>query len=399
MLSAFLLSLGLTVNGLSPASPHVVPPVSSAPRSASVTETVVFRNGEGGYTCYRIPAIVRTPEGELLAFAEGRVTDCGDYGDVDIVMRSSKDGGKTWSAISRVADVGALQVGNPAPVYDRSDRQFPKGRLFLLYNTGSASESDVRKGKAVREVWYITSTDAGKTWSEPVNITKQVSRPNQPATNPAYSFSEDWRSYANTPGHALQLQKGPHKGRIFVAANHSAGSPQPHFQDYRAHGFYSDDHGKSWQLSPTIPYPGGNESTAAETSEGGILMNIRNQSGDVKNRLLARSSNAGISWEPVEVAQDLPDPVCQGSMIDYPLGGGQSALLFSNPNSQTKRERLTVRVSKDGGQHWSAGKEVYNGSAAYSDLVVPSAGQVGVLYEKDNYTQIVYASFPYQDLN
>jgi sialidase-1 len=335
----------------------------------------------------------------LLAFAEGRVTDCGDFGDVDIVMRSSKDGGKTWSAISRVADVGALQVGNPAPVYDRSDRQFPKGRLFLLYNTGSASESEVRQGKAVREVWYITSTDAGKTWSEPVNITKQVSRPNQPTANPAYSFSEDWRSYANTPGHAIQLQKGTHKGRIFVAANHSAGAPQPHFQDYRAHGFYSDDHGKSWQLSPIIPYPGGNESTAAETPEGGILMNIRNQSGDVKNRLLARSSNAGISWEPVQVAQDLPDPVCQGSMIDYPLDGGKSALLFSNPNSQTKRERLTVRVSKDGGQHWSAGKEVYSGSAAYSDLVVPSSGQVGVLYEKDNYTQIVYAAFPYRDLD
>jgi sialidase-1 len=85
-------------------------------------------------------------------------------------------------------------------------------------------------------------------------------------------------------------------------------------------------------------------------------------------------------------------------MINYQPRGGASVLLFSNPNSQTKRERLTVRVSKDGGQHWSAGREVYPGSAAYSDLVVTSTGQVGVLYEKDNYSQIVYASFPYQDL-
>jgi sialidase-1 len=398
MVYAFLLSIGLIVPGSTPTPAPAISPTTSASRSDSLTETVVFRNGDDGYTCYRIPAIVRAPDGKLLAFAEGRVADCGDFGDVDIVMKSSTDGGKTWSGINKVADVGALQAGNPAPVYDLSDRRYPKGRLFLLYNSGAASEADVRQGKAIREVWSITSTDAGKSWSEPVNITKEVSRPNQPAANSAYSFPDDWRSYANTPGHALQVQQGRHKGRIFVAANHSAGPPQSHFQDYRAHGFYSDDHGKSWQLSPTIPYPGGNESTAAELPGGGVLMNIRNQSGDVKNRLLASSSDAGASWGPVRVAQDLPDPVCQGSMINYQPRGGASVLLFSNPNSQTKRERLTVRVSKDGGQHWSAGREVYPGSAAYSDLVVTSTGQVGVLYEKDNYSQIVYASFPYQDL-
>jgi sialidase-1 len=398
MVYAFLLSIGLIVPGSTPTPAPAISPTTSASRSDSLTETVVFRNGDDGYTCYRIPAIVRAPDGKLLAFAEGRVADCGDFGDVDIVMKSSTDGGKTWSGINKVADVGALQAGNPAPVYDLSDRRYPKGRLFLLYNSGGASEADVRQGKAIREVWSITSTDAGKSWSEPVNITKEVSRPNQPAANSAYSFPDDWRSYANTPGHALQVQQGRHKGRIFVAANHSAGPPQAHFQDYRAHGFYSDDHGKSWQLSPTIPYPGGNESTAAELPGGGVLMNIRNQSGDVKNRLLASSSDAGASWGPVRVAQDLPDPVCQGSMINYQPRGGASVLLFSNPNSQTKRERLTVRVSRDGGQHWSAGREVYPGSAAYSDLVVTSTRQVGVLYEKDNYSQIVYASFPYQDL-
>jgi sialidase-1 len=356
---------------------------------------VVFKNGEDGYRCYRIPAIVRAPSGELLAFAEGRVTDCGDFGDVEIVQRTSTDNGQTWGPVRRAADYGAAQVGNPAPVFDLTDSRYPGGRLLLVYNTGTASEADVRAGKAIREVWYIASTDHGATWSAPVNITAQVSRPNKPSVNPQYAFAEDWRSYANTPGHALQLTLGPHRGRLFVAANHSAGPPQPQAHDYQAHGFYSDDHGTTWHLSPTIAYPGGNESTAAETSTGGVLMNIRNQSGDAKNRLLAASPDAGQTWQPTRVAQDLPDPVCQGSMVNYQAANGQKLLLFSNANSQTKREKMTVRASLDDGQTWPVNKEIYPGSAAYSDLVVQRDGRIGVLYEKDDYSKIVYAHFGY----
>ena len=393
----YLLFLGLmacATTAPKPTSTGTVSTMTTAP-APDLVETVVFQNGEGGYKCYRIPAIVRAPNGELLALAEGRVTDCGDFGDVDIVMRSSTDGGKTWGAVNRAADYGQFQVGNPAPVFDLTDPKYPNGRLFLVYNTGTASEADVRAGRAIREVWYVTSTNNGESWSEPVNITTQVNRPNKPDMNPAYTFYEDWRSYANTPGHALQLTQGARKGRIFVAANHSAGPPQPQFRDYRAHGFFSDNHGKTWQLSNTILYPGGNESTAAETGDGGVLMNIRDQSGSVKNRLLAYSSDGGKSWEAVRVAQDLPDPVCQGSIINYKTPAGQNVLLFSNANSQTKREKLTVRVSPDDGKSWSAGKEIYAGSAAYSDLVVQSDGRIGVLYEKDNYTKIVYAEFSY----
>jgi len=372
-------------------------PRAAGPRSnaAAPVETVVFKNGDDGYRCYRIPAIVRAPGGELLAFAEGRVLDCGDFGDVEIVQRTSTDNGKTWGPVRRAADYGAAQVGNPAPVFDLTDPRYPKGRLLLVYNTGTASEADVRAGKAIREVWYIASTDNGRTWSAPVNITTQVSRPNKPAVNPQYAFAEDWRSYANTPGHALQMTLGPHKGRLFVAANHSAGPPQPHAHDYQAHGFYSDDHGATWHLSPTIAYLGGNESTAAETSSGGVLLNIRNQSGDAKNRLLATSPDAGETWQSTRVAQDLPDPVCQGSMVNYQTATGQKLLLFSNANSQAKREKMTVRTSSDDGKTWSAGKEIYPGSAAYSDLVVQRNGNIGVLYEKDDYSNIVYAQFGY----
>ncbi|RAJ99897.1 sialidase-1 [Larkinella arboricola] len=379
----------LSVWGLLMASPTETVPQRTTPPS----EVTVFRNGDNGYQCYRIPAIVKAPDGSLLAFAEGRRTNCGDFGDVDIVLRKSRDGGKTWSSQTQVVDFGTNQAGNPAPVFDLTDPRYPNGRLFLIYNTGTASEDAVRNGKAIREVWYKISTDGGQTWSEAVNITTQVNRPNKPEVNPAYRFSEDWRSYANTPGHALQLSQGRYRGRIFVAANHSAGPPKQEFRDYQAHGFYSDDHGQTWKLSPSVDYPGGNESTAAETTDGGLLMNIRNQSGDVKNRLLAYSPNAGESWKPTVVATALPDPVCQGSMINYRTPAGKPVLLFANPNSPAKREKLTVRVSTDDGKTWSAGKEIYSGSSAYSDLVVLSDNMIGILYERNDYTLINFAYF------
>ena len=361
-----------------------------------VSETVVFENGQDGYQCYRIPAIVKAPNGDLLAFAEARRNDCGDFGDVDMVLKRSIDNGKSWSKLQMAVDFGDNQAGNPAPVYDLADPAYPKGRLFLFYNTGTAHEADVRQGKAVREVWYKTSTDNGKSWSEAVNITLQTSRPNAPTVNPAYTFQEDWRSYANTPGHALQIQNGPYRGRLFVAANHSAGPPQEQYRDYTAHAFYSDDHGKTFKLSPNLDYAGGNEATAAETSDGNLLFNFRNQSGDAKYRLQGFTKNAGESWEEVRVMKDLPDPVCQGSIISFAPKKGQPVLLFSNANSQTKRENLTVRTSTDDGQTWSAGKVIYPGLAAYSDLVIQKNGDIGVLYEKDGYKRIAYARFGYE---
>ncbi|HSB92418.1 MAG TPA: sialidase family protein, partial [Flavitalea sp.] len=155
-----------------------------------------------GYKSYRIPAIIGVQRDVLLAFAEGRVEGAGDFGNIDIVMKRSNDHGRSWLPLQKIVDVKALQAGNPAPVIDRTDPAYPGGRIFLFYNTGNNTEGEVRKGLGLREVWYITSTDNGKTWTEPVNITTQVHRPKQTLVNPAYNSSSDWRSYANTPGHA-----------------------------------------------------------------------------------------------------------------------------------------------------------------------------------------------------
>ena len=357
----------------------------------------VFVSGTEGHKSYRIPAMISLPEGTLLAFCEGRVVDSGDFGDINIVLKRSNDGGITWSALQTVVDYDELQAGNPAPVVDLTDPAFPKGRIFLYYNTGNNHENEVRKGNGLREVWYKTSTDNGNSWSAAVNITTKVHRPKQPGVNSAYNFPEDWRSYANTPGHAIQFTAGKYAGRIFVAANHSEGEPQSQFMDYRAHGYYTDDHGKTFHLSQSINIPGSNESMATELSDGRLLMNIRNQRGDIRSRIVALSSTGGEQWDTVYFDSNLPDPVCQGSILTISNQKKGTTIAFCNAADRERRDNLTLRISSDEGKSWNkkyvidkAGDDQKGDHAAYSDLVKLSSKSIGILYERSNYSQIVF---------
>ncbi len=355
----------------------------------------VFVSGKEGHKSYRIPAIINLPNGELLAFAEGRVHGAGDFGDVNIVLKRSSDKGITWSTLQTIVDYDNLQAGNPAPVVDLTDPDYPNGRIFLFYNTGNNHESEVRKGNGLREVWYKNSTDGGITWSEAVNITMQTHRPKQPQLNPGYNFTEDWRSYANTPGHALQFQTGKYKGRIYIAANHSAGPPQKESMDYIAHGFYTDDHGKTFHLSENVNLPGGNENMAAELSGGRLMLNLRNQRGDIRARYIAISNNGGQTWDTSYFDINLPDPVCQGSLITIEKKRKQNILAFCNAADEKRRDNLTLRISYDDGKTWKENFVIYNNpvqpdAAAYSDIVKISKKKIGILYEKDDYSQIVF---------
>lgn len=358
----------------------------------------VFVSGQEGHQSYRIPAIVTLKNGDLLAFAEGRVHDAGDFGDINIVLKRSSDKGKTWSNLQTVVDYDQFQAGNPAPVVDLTDPKYPKGRLFLFYNTGNNHEGEVRKGNGLREVWYKTSIDGGYNWSEPVNITLQVHKPNKTQLNPNYNFEEDWRSYANTPGHAMQFDQGVYKGRIFIAANHSAGNPQKAGMDYVAHGYFTDDHGVTFKLSENVSFPGSNEAMAAQLSGDAMLMNIRNQQGDIRQRIIAISHDGGQSWDQTYFDPNLPDPVCQGSILSYLDKKGNRILLACNAADVKKRDNLTLRISRDDGKSWlknitlAKSPENYKGNnyAAYSDIVVIKDKSIGVLFEKEEYRSIVF---------
>lgn len=356
---------------------------------------IVFKSGEDGYASYRIPAIVMTKSGELIAFAEGRKDHAGDFGNIDIVYKVSKDG-RSWGQLQVAVDFRMLQAGNPAPVVDLLDPQYPNGRVFLFYNTGDNDEGEVRKGNGLREAWFITSTDGAKTWSVPVNITTQVHRPRKPDINPAYNFDEDWRTYANTPGHGFQFFTGPHKGRIYIAANHSQGDPQADNTDWNAHAYYSDDHGKSFKLSDNVPFAGTNESQAAQVGDDLVYMTSRNQRLKPKQRVISISDDGGQTWVSSAPDPDLPDPVNQGAVLSW-MNGKTFMLAHSNAANETERDNLTIRISRDGGKNWHYSKlidkapEGYKGAfTAYSDIVLFDKDKIGMLYEKDDYKEIVF---------
>jgi len=359
-------------------------------------EVNVFVSGEAGYKSYRIPAIVKDKTGQLIAFAEGRVDHAGDFGNVDIVYKTSQDNGKTWGALHVAVDNDNLQVGNPAPVVDLLDPAYPKGRLLLFYNTGNNHEGEVRKGNGMRECWSISSADGGKTWSNPQNITLETHRPNQPSVNAQYNFKEDWRTYANTPGHALQFDSGKYKGRIYIPANHSEGNPKSNGRDYFAHSYYSDDHGKTFKIGASVKFEGSNETMAAQISGTGLYMNSRNQQGNVKSRIVSYSNDGGVTWDTTYYDKNLPDPVNQGAVLSWQKKG-RYVLAVCNAASTDRRDNLTVRLSKDQGKTWyfsqviaKAPEGVKGDYAAYSDLVLLNKNKLGVLFEKENYSKIVF---------
>ncbi|MGF6846498.1 sialidase-1 [Chitinophaga sp. W3I9] len=366
---------------------------------AQQKEIPVFISGTDGYKTFRIPAIIALPDGDLLAFAEGRVNGMDDFGDIDMVMKRSKDKGKTWSPMQVVAGADNLQLSNPAPVVDLTDPAYPQGRVFLFYNTGTHKEGDIIKGKGIKHCYYITSADGGRTWAAPVDITLQVHRPKQPDIDPAFNFAEDWRYYANTPGHVMQFSEGKFKGRIFIAANHTAGKALPGARHYVAHGYYTDDHGKTFHLGNSINLPGSNESMAAQLSGDKLMMNSRNQAKDVKERIVSVSSDGGATWDTTYFDHQLVDAVCQGSILDIGTSKGKNILAFCNAADSLERDNLTLRISFDDGRTWKKSYIIYKGDglkkagygyAAYSDIVQLGRKKIGVLYEKDHYSSIVF---------
>ena len=363
------------------------------------TETLVFRSGAEGHATYRIPAIISLPNGDLLAFAEGRVNGSDDFGDVNLVLKRSQDQGLTWSGLETIMDYDSLQAGNPAPVVDLFDPNYPEGVVFLFYNTGNNHEYDIRMNRGVREVWLMKSFDLGKTWETPENITLQVHKPNNPTFNPSYTNPADWRHYANTPGHAFQFSSGKYKGRIVVAANHSVGDAMDQFAEYQAHSFSTSDHGKTFQLSESVSIPGSNESIAAPLSRDRMIMSVRNQKGDIRSRILAYSSDGGMTWDEAYFEPQLPDPVCQGSILDIGIENGKTILAHSNASDPKNRNNLSIKISWDEGKTWAKTLVIdrmdvpKNQSwTAYSDLVQLGDSRLGILYERNDYREIVFKS-------
>ncbi|MFI5975579.1 exo-alpha-sialidase [Streptomyces sp. NPDC051452] len=337
-------------------------------------QRILFRASQDpGYACFRIPAIVRTTDGTLLAFAEGRVLNCGDAADIDIVLKRSTDGGRSWGQLQVVDEGGGDTHGNPAPVVDRDT-----GRVWLAetYNTGRTDSA----GCSVpcdRSPRLRYSDDDGLTWSGPRDLSPEI-------------LPADWNSwYATGPVHGIQLTHGRYAGRLVFGVNAETWDGGRVTANHAAL-VVSDDHGGHWRLGATDTWPVGPDGTfrqkpselaLAERADGSVLVSGREQDGtDLGHRTQAVSRDGGGGFTgPFQALPGLYAPQVQGSLLR--LG---DRLLLACPGDPDRRRTMMIRSSYDGGRTWDSvdrGTVVTTDWSGYSDLTRLGRDEVGLVYE------------------
>ncbi|MEM0895805.1 MAG: sialidase family protein [Verrucomicrobiota bacterium] len=354
----------------------------------------VFKAGQRGYKVFRIPALIRAANGDLLAFCEAR--QGGDASEIDLVLKRSKDHGRTWGRLEVVQEsnnfralfegnVPEITVGNPAPVVDLLDPNH-SGRIWLPFTL----END--------RVFVIHSDDHGATWSKRREITAEVKL-------------EEWGWYATGPVHSIQIQNGPHRGRLVVPANHRLSDAGVDRGPNGAQVVISEDHGKTWRLGAIDDtYDDGlnaNETTVVELGDGNLYFNTRDQNGSAPGTRGETMSQDGgdtfspknSDWEQYAPAPAILDPpVVQCAL----LRTSENLILLSGPddNGPTGKGRsdLRIRYSTDEAKTWKDGPLLHIGPAAYSDMTPTSEGNIGVLFEasdpghRNAYQRIVFVS-------
>lgn len=336
--------------------PQVADMLKSCHTDANVGAARVFSPGDGGISCFRIPAVLRTITGSLLAFAEARHGGCGDGSVHEIALRRSVDHGKTWSDVEFVVGGSHDFVGNPYPI------SMSSGEVALVYvNHSKGHGADLGSGNGV-----VFSSDDGVTWSQPRDISTGFG-------NAAGSLPG--------PGAGVELANSR---RLLVVSHHGG-----YVDDYIS---YSDDGGTTW-TTVAQAFPKMDEATLADLGDGNVLLNMRHRDEPTKGRAVARSSDGGSTWGNITFDSSLIGPVCQGSLAAF-----DGSVYFSNPASPSSRSHLTVRRSDDGGFTWLSKLEIQEGaSAGYSSLVQGSVGDAdhgGILYESTSPGSIDFATFP-----
>ena len=343
----------------------------------------LWKQNEGGYVMYRIPGIVVTGKGTVIAYTEARKYSGNDWDSIDIVMRRSTDGGRTFSpqrviahapnvprstvAIERKqAKPDDITYNNPVAIADRD------GTLHFLFC------------REYMRVFYMRSEDDGVTFSQPVDITQAFD---------SYRTKFAWRVAATGPGHGIQLKKGRLVVPIWLALGTGGNGHHPSVNGT----IFSDDHGKTWHagdiaVQNTPETPGPNETTAVQLVNGEVMLNVRTTS-DKNRRLIVTSKDGAHGWSTPRYQEDLPDSICFASILRLSTrkNGGKNRIIFSSPDSLTRadgkqlvnkdRKNLTVRLSNDEGKSWTVKRAIEPASSGYSDLAASADGTIFCLYE------------------
>ena len=348
----YLVSCILTANCLS------IYADDTTPLKQTFEKQQLFAAGHDGYHTYRIPALAVTTRGTVLAFCEARKNNSADHGDVDLVLRTSHDGGRTWTPMIVVADDGGHTIGNPCPVVDRET-----GTIWLTYCRDN------------QEILVSHSKDDGQNWSPPVAITPQAKK-------------KEWHWVGTGPGHGIQLTSGRLLIPAWADATANLGESQ------LSYVFFSDDHGATWSLGGSLDQNASDECEVLERTDGSLYMNMRSRQNRIL-RAFATSNDGGLTWSRVEYDPQLPELSCQGSTIRFsdPRLHDRSRVLFAAPASTSDRSMLTIRMSYDDGRTWPVARAIEQGSAAYSDLAVTLERTILLCYESHNYQQLTLARF------
>ena len=355
-----------------------------------MTKTDVFTAGSQGVALYRIPGTVVTAKGSVLAYCEARRDGRGDWGEIEVHLRRSTDGGQTWSAQQKIAHSAPRIEGNPTKAKGGEREQTVNNPVAIVDQQTGAIEFLYCINYA--RCFSMRSTDDGQSWSEPVEIT---------AAFEPFRSSYDWKVIATGPGHGIQLANGRLVVPVWIAYG-KAGDHHPS----AAATIYSDDHGRTWKAGEIAvhdkdPYGDPNETMITSLADDRVLLVTRSESKP--NRKLVTISRDGASgWSEPTFHPQLLEPICMASIARYPSQPG--TLLFSNPHSvgtdasgqeipggRGKRRNLSIKLSRDDGKSWPTSKTLEPGNSAYSDLAVMPDGTVLCLYEADN--KIVCARF------
>lgn len=358
--------------------------------------------GQDNCDTYRIPGLVTTNSGTLIAVYDNRYNNSKDLQeDVDIGMSRSTDGGQTWEPMRVIMDMGEWGgnperlngIGDPCILYDEKNSTIWVAALWM----SGGSEKDMlwwasKPGMKPTETGQFVlakSTDDGLTWSEPINITEQIKDP-------------AWQLLLQGPGMGISMKNGT---LVFPAQfKADIGEKALDGGQYTCHStlVYSTDGGENWQIG-TGAKPNTTEAQVAELSDGTLMLNMRDDlnrkdKSETNGRAVSVTNDMGKTWQTHPTSNSaLPEPNCMASLISAEIlvdGSKKHVLFFSNPNNKNERKNMTIKASLDDGKTWPEEYQVELnevGGYGYSCLAMVDENTVGILYEgvKDLFFQKV----------
>lgn len=345
----------------------------SAPNVIRRLGVGVRHAGDDGAAAFRIPGLVTTNKGTLLGVYDVRYNSSVDLQEhIDIGLSRSIDGGKTWEkmrlplAFGEYGELPAAQngVGDPSILVDTKTNTI---WIVAAWTHGMGNQRawwSSQQGMDVNhtaQLVLVKSTDDGKTWSEPINITEQVKHP-------------EWYFLLQGPGRGITMEDGT----LVFPIQYIGKDRIPN-----AGIMYSKDRGETWTIH-NHARTNTTEAQVAEVVPGTLMLNMRDNRGG--SRAVYTTSDLGMTWKEHESSRTaLPEPVCMASLISVKAADnvlGKDILIFSNPNTTNARKNITIKISLDGGNTWAHQLLLDEGENwGYSCLTMVDKETIGILYE------------------